>query len=52
MYEIFTNEWVFVGLLLIAFGIIYKLMHSGPKMDKTLENQYKQLLSSEKYKVK
>ena len=51
MLGFLSTEWMFFGGFLLFMIIIVKFMNSQPKVDKSLEKQYKSLLTSEKYKV-
>mgnify|MGYP001583108778 CR=1 FL=1 len=52
MIEILSDKWVFLSLLALALAVVFKLLNDPIKVDKTLEDQYKKLLTSEEHKVK
>ncbi|MBS3112242.1 hypothetical protein J4459_03175 [Candidatus Woesearchaeota archaeon] len=52
MIEMINNEWLFLGGFLFVIFLISRFTNSQSKTSKSLEEQYKRVLTSEKYKVK
>ncbi|MBS3174987.1 hypothetical protein J4440_03855 [Candidatus Woesearchaeota archaeon] len=52
MLEAIQNKWIWLGLGLIAAFIAYKLFTRKDPVIEEIENEYNDLLNSDKYKVK